>query len=478
MLNCSAKHAGGTGLSTAPDFHSQASGEVSVETLGLALSAIFFALLCALRSELPGNAVSDTDCAGDNVGSNSPTTTKCARLPVEGQRISGPGVNMARRRYQKGSIRRRGNQWTLRWREDVLLADGTTTREQRTTLLGTVEEFKTKRLAEREATSFLTRVNRLDYRPVRRTTFAEFSGNWKDQVIGLLKPSTAKVMTSHLRFHLVPAFGRLRLDEIGQEQVQMFVGKLSKGRSRHTILNVLGTLASVLKMARKWGYAVAGYQQPDLVIPCSKPRKPGRFFTAEQVRSILALASGPWRTIFALAAMTGLRPGEVLGLSIDDLDFEQRLIFVRCSAWYSHLISPKSNRSVATVPMPGPLAEVLTNYLASWRPNEKRLLFSNRRDNPYSENKVVQKRLWPILDALSIPRCGMHAFRHGHGSLMHSSGASLKVAQAQLRHADASTTSRYYLHVIGSEQRDAAEKVAQILCPDVAKPERKSVHVN
>jgi integrase len=351
-------------------------------------------------------------------------------------------------------------------------------REQRTTLLGTVEQLKTKRLAEREAASFLARVNRLDYRPVKRATFAEFVGKWDEQVMGLLKPSTAKVMRSHLRFHLVPYFGRMRLDEIGQEQVQAFVGVLAKGRSRHTILNVLSTLASVLKMARRWSYAVAGFRQADLVIPCAKPSKPGRFFTAEQVRSILALASEPWRTIFALAAMTGLRPGEVLGLSIDDLDFEQRVIFVRRSAWYRHLISPKSNRSVATVPMPGPLAEVLTNYLASWRPNEKRLLFANRRGNPYSENKVVQKRLWPILDALSIPRCGMHAFRHGHGSIMHSTGASLKVAQAQLRHADASTTARYYLHVVGSEQRDAAEKVARILCPDVAKSEGKPLNVN
>lgn len=385
---------------------------------------------------------------------------------------------MARRRYQKGSIRRRGNQWTLRWREDVVLADGTVKREQRTTLLGLVKELPTKPLAKREAASFLARVNRLDYRPVKRATFAEFAENWKKQVIDLLKPSTAKVMASHLRFHLLPAFGQMRLDEMGQEQVQAFVGKLAKGRSRHTILNVLGTLASVLKRARRWGYAVAGFSQSDLVIPCSKPSKPGRFFTPEQARSILALASEPWRTIFALAAMTGLRPGEVLGLSIDDLDFEQGLVFVRRSAWYSHLISPKSSRSVATVPMPRPLAEVLTNFLASWRPNEKRLLFSNGRGNPYSENKVVQKRLWPILDALSIPRCGMHAFRHGHGSLMHSSGASLKVAQMQLRHADASTTSRYYLHAIGSEQRDAAEKVARILCPDVAKPERKSVSVN
>lgn len=110
--------------------------------------------------------------------------------------------------------------------------------------------------------------------------------------------------------------------------------------------------------------------------------------------------------------MTGMRPGEVLGLSIDDLDFERRLIFVRRSAWYSYLISPKSTRSVATVPMPGPLAEILTNYVTSWRPNEKRLLFCNRRGNPYSENKVVQKGLGPILDVLMIPRCGMHAFRH------------------------------------------------------------------
>src|SRR6266849_7482968 len=362
------------------------------------------------------------------------------RLPPAGQQVSGPEANMARRRYQKGSIRRRGNQWTLRWREDVVLANGTTKREQRTTLLGTVDEFPTKRLAEREATSFLARVNRLDYRPVKRATFGEFSESWKDQVIGLLKPSTAKVMASHLRFHLVPAFGRMRLDEIGQEQVQGFVGKLAKGRSRHTILNVLGTLASILKMARKWGYAVAGFQQGDLVIPCSKPGKPGRFFTAEQSRSILALATEPWRTIFALAAMTGLRPGEVLGLSLDDLDFEQGVLFVRRSAWYRHLISPKSARSIATVPIPGPLAEVLTNYLASWHPNEKRLLFSNRRGNPYSENKVVQKRLWPILDALSIPRCGMHAFRHTHASLLVSNGASPKVAQAQLRHADVNTT--------------------------------------
>lgn len=108
---------------------------------------------------------------------------------------------------------------------------------------------------------------------------------------------------------------------------------------------------------------MAGFTQGDLVIPSSKPAKLGRFFTA-RMRSILELALQPWHTIFGIAAMTGLMPGEVLGLSIDDLDFEQQLILVRLSAWYRHLMA-KSTRSVATVPTPGPLAEVLTNFLGS-----------------------------------------------------------------------------------------------------------------
>jgi hypothetical protein len=93
------------------------------------------------------------------------------------------------------------------------------------------------------------------------------------------------------------------------------------------------------------------------------------------------------------------------------------------------------------------------------------LLFSTRRGNPYSENKIVQKRLWPILDALAIPRCGMKAFRHGCGSLMQSSGASVKVTQTQLRHADASTTMRNYVHIVDAEQRAATEKMARLLSP-------------
>jgi integrase len=75
------------------------------------------------------------------------------------------------------------------------------------------------------------------------------------------------------------------------------------------------------------------------------------------------------------------------------------------------------------------------------------------------------------LDKLSIPRCGLHAFRHTHSSLLVEGGAPVSVAQAQLRHADPRITFGICSHVVGDSQRDAVEKLAAILRPTAPKSE-------
>jgi integrase len=79
----------------------------------------------------------------------------------------------------------------------------------------------------------------------------------------------------------------------------------------------------------------------------------------------------------------------------------------------------------------------------------------------------VRQTLWPILHALKISRCGFHAFRHTHTSLLLASGAAPTVAQKQLRHSDARMTLGIYGHIIGDAHREAVEKVASILNPTV-----------
>jgi integrase len=101
----------------------------------------------------------------------------------------------------------------------------------------------------------------------------------------------------------------------------------------------------------------------------------------------------------------------------------------------------------------------------SWVPNPQGFLFVTRNNRPPSSNKVVEYHLWPILDALEIPRCGVHAFRHTHTALLLDSGATPKVVQRQLRHSDARTTLEIYGHVVGDAHRAAVEKVASIVDP-------------
>jgi integrase len=142
------------------------------------------------------------------------------------------------------------------------------------------------------------------------------------------------------------------------------------------------------------------------------------------------------------------------------------------------LQTAKSEGSETVLPIPEALASVLKNYRAHWKPNPQNLLFVTRNGRPPSSNKVVEYHLWALLDALGIPRCGLHAFRHSHTAMLLDSGASPKVAQRQLRHADARTTLEIYGHIIGDAHREAVEKVADQIGPILVVNGGKTATIN
>jgi integrase len=375
---------------------------------------------------------------------------------------------MARRRYQTGELFKRGKRnpvWTGRYREDVIQSDGQTRRIYRSVVLGPVSRL-TEKQARRAFEPFLARVNSIDYQPERFAKIGEFSETWEREVLQHHKPSSIKAAQSHLRTYIRPWLGDVRLEDFTIRAQQSFVTRLSQVVSRKTATNVLSTLSSILRTAKSWGYSCHKLDMSELRLPASPVREDARHFTADQIKRILAVAPEPFRTMFAIAAMTGLRAGEILGLQRDDLDFERRLIRVRRSVWYGHVQSLKTKTSRAPVAMPQILAEMLRQYLATWKPGPEGFLFVNRKGHPCSGNKVVEFGLWPVLDVLGIPRAGMHAFRHGHASLLIDVGANPKVTQQQMRHSDSRTTMEVYAHVVGNAQHEAVDKVGELLRPD------------
>ena len=380
--------------------------------------------------------------------------------------LTGQGGDLARRRYQRGSVLFNKNRqdWSGRYREDVIQADGSTVRKRPQIFLGTKKDLPTKRLAARKLDEILSRINAPSCQPTRTATIGEFAKRYRDEVLSRRKPSTVRSANSHFDAHILPELGKLRLDQIGPENQQIFINSL-RGASRKTVTNVLSTLSSMLTTAKNWGYFAREIELEKLVLP-ERNTFVAPHFTHSQVESILDRAREPWRTFFILLALTALRAGEALGLQWGDIDFQHKCIHVRRSAWYGKTQSTKSRSSAAPVTMPDKLAAVLGEYRKEWKSNAQGFLFTTRNGRPPSSNKVVEYQLWPILDALGIPHCGLHAFRHSVASFIVDAGYSPEVAQKQLRHTDSRTT-QGYIHLRGGITEQAMADVAESLKLDV-----------
>jgi integrase len=385
-------------------------------------------------------------------------------LRVQGQCVSGRGGNLlARRRFQKGSLFLRGVRrrvWVARWREDVIEADRVR-RVYRSDVIGTLEEFPTRKLAERELQSRLSTVNDLSYRARPTATFVQFASRYEAMVLSQHKPSHQGTVRSHIRKWLIPFFGRLQLREVRSELVQRFLSGVHA--SPKTVRNLYVTLRSMWKSARAWGY-VAHDACDGIVLP--KSNRARRFFySLEEVQRIIAAAEEPYKTFYWLAAETGMRAGELCGLQLDDLDFERRLVSIRQSSWHGKIQSPKTENAHRTFSLSPQLCAHLAEFLRRRRPNELRLLFATSRGTPWDSNLVVKRKLRPLLESLGIRGGGLHGFRHANETLMDRLGVPMKVRQERLGHSDPRLTLGTYTHVASADDARIAAQLGDILHP-------------
>ena len=377
--------------------------------------------------------------------------------------VSGPKeANLARRRYQRGTLLLLGTKteprWYGRWYEDILVS-GQVRRVRRQEFLGTFKDLKTRKLAIRELDARLDTINSPNYRARPTATFAEFAKRWEADVVSQLKPSTASNYRMHLRCHLNPFFGKEQVKDIDPGLVQRFVARQKSAPK--TVRNLIVTLQSMWRSARAQRY-VAHDIFDGVVLP--KARRTQRFFfTAEDVQRIISAAKEPYRTFYGSAAETGLRAGELCGLTVDDISLERGILQVRQSAWRGKLGDPKNNDSIRVVELSPQCCEHMKTFLKLWRPNELRLLFATKNGTPWDQNLLLKRKFRPLLRALGIevPRGnGFHSFRHANASLMNSFGASHKLRQQRLGHAAGSPiTEAIYTHVISEDARRVAAQL-------------------
>ena len=281
----------------------------------------------------------------------------------------------------------------------------------------------------------------------------------------------ARACLSHIRTYLIPLLGESPLRELTLKEHQAFVTAVGRRvNRRRTAENVYCTLTSILNKGRKWGYLIPEVRRQDIeFLANEKPRAEAFYFDADTAARMINAAPHPFKLMFLIAAICGLRIGEVTALKLSSLDFKRRLIYITAALDYSTRkeSTPKSSNSAAPLPMP----MLLEHHLHSWiekrmKPNPQGYLFINQRGLPFRSDKVVQHvhKTMAKLGLVTPERgvhIGIHCFCHGVTTELLQSGTPIHLVTRMMRHGDAKVTLNHYAHVVADAERAASEKLSQ-----------------
>lgn len=287
--------------------------------------------------------------------------------------------------------------------------------------------------------------------------FSEFVPVWMESYVAANnKLSEQRMKASILRHHLVPFFGKMRLDHIVAEDIERYKArKREEGLSPKSINNQLTVLGRCLRSAVEWGRILL---MPRIALMKSHSRRVD-FLTEDEARRLL-IAPAPellHRMIF-VALRTGLRLGELLGLSWSDIDFEGNTITVQQSWVRREMTTTKSHR-IRHVPLAGDLRHLLYTERRS-----KGLVFPfpGLGEKPWSTDGATRELKRLCRNAGIERKVGWHLLRHTFASHLAMKGVPLRVIQELLGHSTIAMTERY-AHLTSASLHDAVRVLEPII---------------
>ena len=318
-----------------------------------------------------------------------------------------------------------------------------------------------------------------------KLTLAQWLEIWSKTYLGGVKPRTAHIYKSDIRLHILPALGAVRLEALNAPMIQAFYNAMGEpseqnpeGLSAKTVKNVHGVLHKALQQAVLIGYL--RYNPADACILPRIERKKIKPFDDAQITAFLtAIQGNRFETLFILTLFTGMREGEVLGLTWDCIDFHTGIISVekqmqlhqdKGSKGYE-LVSPKNGRSRTIAAAQTVLARL--QQQRRWQMQQKLLLGSDWQ-NPeglvftnefgtHLTKPTVYREYKRIVAAIGCPNARFHDLRHSYAVAAIRAGDDIKTVQGNLGHATAAFTLDVYGHVTDQMKRESADRMERFI---------------
>lgn len=369
------------------------------------------------------------------------------------------------RRGQGSVYRRSDGKW--QGQLSTVAADGKRTRH---TFTGTTQEAVVAKL--HAAAAALRNGGTV---PAERQTFAQFARRWEEGVRATVRERTYRGYCQLLG-QATGALGRIPLVRLApSDLMRLYDERRKAGAKPLTVLHLHRAVYRCLRDAERWGDAARNVAR--LVDPPKATRPEMHALTASEARRLLEPAKGDrLEALLVVALATGMRQGELLGLSWRDVDLDAGTISVRASLVPTsrglELLEPKTARSRRRIEIEPRVAAALRRHRAAQEMErrvaadayqDRGLVFCSMIGTPLDRQHVTVRWFRPLLRTAGLPLVRWHDLRHSYASIALAQGVHPKVVQEALGHSTIAVTMDLYSHSVPSLGREAARTMGAVL---------------
>ncbi|WP_406304485.1 site-specific integrase [Streptomyces sp. NBC_00885] len=304
--------------------------------------------------------------------------------------------------------------------------------------------------------------------PTRSAKLSEYLSYWLDNMVKpRRKLSTYDKYEAHVRLYLTPMLGTKRLESLGVADVRRFLNQLEKKTTAATAKESHRVLRTALSAA--CGEELIARNVAKLVEPPRAKSRELSPWTLDETLDFLAAArKDPLYAAFVLAIAMGLRRGEIVGLRWEDLDLDNRVLYVRQQTQRRRGVlyddDPKGRRRRA-VPLPAMCIAPLRWHRMRQAATASEVtghVFVTRNGRPV-EPRNLYRSFTRVASGAGLRVIRLHDARHGCATLLTAAGVAPRVVMEILGHSQISITMDVYTHVVQDTQREAISHMDRLL---------------
>ncbi|MGO9575994.1 MAG: tyrosine-type recombinase/integrase [Terriglobales bacterium] len=374
------------------------------------------------------------------------------------------------KRTLRGTITRHRGFWCLRYRERIREGDSIKTVQRSRRLAPADALHKTRRSVEPLAETLLEPINKVPaaYVAIRLGDFADAA--YFPHLQTKRRPSTLRGYRQMWNRYLKPRCANLVMHDAETRTVQALLDTISAEDklAPQTMAHIKHLVSGMFRFAIAQGHLPRGTINPVTFAETEAiPDFDGRAYSLEEIALMLSVLPEPSQTVVALAAFTGLRAGEVRGLTWEAYtpgdENSLGVIRVLRSVWRGRIGEPKNSRSKAAVPLIPQLEALLDRHREASGNPASGPIFANGEGKALDLDSLYRRQMKEPLKAAGIEWEGWHGFRRGLATNLERIGVRESIAAMVLRHSNDRVTRKHYIKPPTLEAIAAMRRLSETL---------------